>query len=222
MENQQVGKTELVNSFSKHAKLSNNYMLGLLLCSVVYVMNTTSTGKIEFPYIGGVEIEHFQLISMIIISCLMILFSSVHLMALRIREYYNLFYNEANDKDYFDLIVEPTIFRMAPISWMIKNRNVFFVNIGNSKDNWKKFELIVYYFLKVIVLLISYVFPATILIKNIILSRIIEFNYSSNLILHLFIICLIITSLISFCIVFVNELTFIFRMPGKIFTKKIK
>ena len=214
-----VAREDLVNSFSKHAKLTNTYMLGILLCCITYAINLTPSEKLVFPFIGEIKYYYFHLISMILISCLIILFSSSHLMGLRIKEYYNKFYNSNKDKDYIDLTVEPTIFRMAPISWMIKNTNSFYINLSDAHHGWKKFELLIYFILKIFVIIITYLFPTIVLIVCIHKSGIYDFCKFQNVILRYFLICLTIVSIMSFCIVWKNEIVAMFRMPGKLFEK---
>ncbi len=212
-----IGRSELVESFSKHAKLSNKYMFGILFVSVTIAMKLNPTDKIELPFVGEVTVELYYLISIALLSCLIILFSSSHLMALRIREYYNLFFDKENDKDYFDLVVEPTIFRMAPISWMIKNRSVFFINRDKENNDWKKIELVVYFVLKLFVFIIAYLFPLVILFIILYKSDVLNFCTDINLIIRLFLISLTVISIISFVIVWINEVSFILKMPRKIF-----
>jgi len=217
---EQIKRNELVDSFSKHAKLSNKYMLGILFVSVTIAMNLNPSDKINLPFVGEIKIEYYYLISIALLACLIILFSSSHLMALRIREYYNLFFNKNNDKDYIDLVVEPTIFRMAPISWMIKNRNVFFINVDIANNGWKKFELVIYFILKFFVFIIAYLFPVIILSMTLYKSKILNFSTETNLIMRLFLISLTFLSIVSFMIVCKNEVSFIFKMPRKIFKKQ--
>ena len=210
-----VKRTELVESFSKHAKLSNKYMLGILFISITIAMNINPSDMVKLPFIGEVLVEYYYLISMAFLSCLIILFSSSHLMALRIREYYNLFFTKTNDKDYIDLVIEPSIFRMAPISWMIKNKSVFFVNKSNVNNVWKKFELVIYFFLKLFVFIVAYLFPAIILILILFKSKILDFGTDTNVIIRLFLISLSFISIVSFGIVWKNEVIFTFKMPKK-------
>ena len=207
-----VKRKELVDSFSRHAKLSNKYMFGILFCCITFAMNISPTEAIKLPFVGDITIEYYYLILMILISCLIILFSSAHLMALRIREYYNAHFNKMNDKDYIDLTVEPTVFRMAPIAWMIKNKDIFFINITTANKKWKMFELVIYFVLKVLVFTVAYLFPTIMLIIILSKSGIFSFNNSINFILRLLLISLSVISIISFFIVWKNELIFTFRI----------
>ena len=215
MKNEKASRKELVDSFSRHAKLANKYMLGILLCSVTYVANNPIKDEIELPFVGKISGDYYHLILLILITCLIILFSSANLMALRIREYYNIHFNEPNDKDFIDLTVEPTIFRMAPIAWMIKNKSIFHFNILESNKTWKKVELGVYFILKFFVFVIVYVFPSIVLLKIIFNSKV-SFNSSYTY----FVICLIAISFISFGIVLKNEIKYILKMPGILFKKE--
>lgn len=217
MQHEKASRKELVDSFSRHAKLANRYMLGVLLCSITYVANSPITDKIELPFIGKISVEYYHLILLILITCLVILFSSTNLMALRIREYYNIHFNEPNDKDFIDLTVEPTILRMAPIAWMIKNKGIFHFNILESNKTWKKIELGVYFILKFFVFIIVYFFPSIVLI-NIVLNSELPFNKS----LTYFLISLIAISFISFGIVLKNEISYILKMPEILFKKEEK
>lgn len=211
--NDQVKREELVSSFSRHAKLSNKYMFGILFCCVVFSMNINPVDKVNMPFIGEIQAEHYYLVSMSLISCLIILFSSSHLMAMRIREYYNKYYEGANNKDYFDLIVEPTIFRVAPISWMIKNKNVFYINKNEGHQTWKKIEIITYLTLKGLIFIVVYLFPILILIITVFQSGIYDFCNSTNIILRIVLIILSILSIFSYIIVWKNSFIFTFRVP---------
>ena len=193
-------------------------MLGLLFCCVVVAMNINPTDKLKLPFIEEVSTEYYFLVALSLISCLIILFSSSHLMAMRIQTYYYKFYPEPDDKDYFDLAVEPSIFRMAPISWMIRNRKVFFRNIDDANKKWKRFELITYLILKVLVFLILYFFPLVILFKVVVQSDIFNFCNSTSAFIRFPLIVLIILSVISFSIVWKNsfEHTFI-KVPKQAF-----
>lgn len=217
---EKVKREELVVSFSKHSKLSNKYMAGLLFCCITFAMNISPTEKIKLPFVGDITIEYYYWISMALISCLIILFSSTHLMALRIREYYCMHFNKINDKDYIDLTVEPTIFRMAPIAWMIKNKNIFFTNIEAVHQNWKKFELIIYFLLKILVFIVAYLFPTVVLIIILWKSGIFDISSSINIIIRILLVSLSVISIISFCIVWKNEIIFTLRMPQKIFNNQ--
>jgi hypothetical protein len=213
MESEKISRNELVSSFSRHAKLTNLYMFGILLFAIIYAMNMNTTKDLDLPKIGVVNAEYFQIISMFIISSLLILFSSSHLMSLRIREYYNSNYFNSNDKDYFDLSVEPTIFRMAPIAWMIKNINVFFINRSDVDRKWRNIEILVYFILKFMVFLIAYIFPVIILLINVKNVGVLNFSLRMNFFLRIPLIGLFLTSSISFAIVLKNEIIFTFRMP---------
>ena len=118
------------------------------------------------------------------------------------------------------MTVEPTIFRVGPIAWMIKNKNVFFINIEDSEKKWKKFELIIYFLLKTFVFIVVYLFPTIVLALSLIKADIFNFANDINLILRLLLISLSIISVISFSIVFMNELIFTFRIPRKILKEK--
>jgi len=200
-----IERKDLVESFSRHAKLSNKYILGLLFCCVVVAMNIDPDKTVKLPFIGDVSSEYYFLVSLALMTSLIILFSSSHLMAIRIQTYFYKFYPGPNNKDYFDLSVVPSIFRMAPISWMIKNKDIFFINRNQGNFKWKKIELRVYLLLKVLVLGLLYVFPTVVLIVVIIQSRIFDFYESVDGFIRFPLILMTILSGISFSIVWKNS-----------------
>jgi hypothetical protein len=204
---------ELVESFSRHSKLTNKYMIAILVISLIVAMNINPDNNVPLEFFGELKIElkYYYIISLSIISCLILLFSSTQLMALRIRRYYNQLWPEEKDKDYIDLTCEPTIFRVGPVSRMIFNKDIFYFNKNGINKNQFKVQQIVYFVLKMLIYIVTYIFPISILIVLVWKSGIFNFYQSLEIstsfiefLIRSILIILSILSLFSFGLTFVN------------------
>jgi len=174
--------------------------------------------SINLPFINAVDVAYFYIVSLFLLSSLLILFSSSYLMSLRIRVYYKKYYNQANDKDYFVLTVKQTIFRVAPIAWMLKNRDIFHINRKKSSDLWRKYELAIYAMLKLLIFFVAYVFPIYVLFLIVLKSGIFNFSNDINMVFRMLLICLPTISLITVAIVCWNDI----HRLSKQFKKRIR
>lgn len=212
MSGNKISREKLVESFSKHAGLINKYMFWLLILCFTYNLSLENT-SIPFIIISDkqtVSPQSYHRIWTVLISCAITMFASTYLMALRIRIYYGNHYNEANDRDFFDLTVTPTIFRVAPIAWMSnKNKYVFFFNINATDSKAKKRGKRFYFFLKSLVFLIAYIYPFGVLCyamyKSVILTDITFIGFF----VYIFMLIVFTIAISSFMVVIMNESDFL-------------
>lgn len=170
MTEQQELISKLAEGYSIQAKTTNKFWLVLIVASIIALVGRIDDDKlIELPFtLGKVQIADFYIITLILISVIVIVFSASMTQTMRtrllIQEVIDQLpesekkFSGINIQDYFDSIISPTYMRVAPISQFIFGKKQF-LGKGKKSRLIKFISSTLYILLKLTTFVFLYIVP---------------------------------------------------------------
>ena len=168
--------TKLTEGYSTQSSTTNKFWVVLIIASTIGLVGRPDVDNlIELPFtLGKVYAADFYSISIILISVVIIAFSSAMIQTIRTRMLIQKAINDLSDaelfigkvhiQDYFDSISTPTYSKVAPIAQFILGKNQFFGEPKPSKGR-RRFAKLVYLVLKYSTFIFLYLIPIWALVK---------------------------------------------------------
>jgi len=213
---------KLAAGYSTQSKTANQFWLVLIIASIIALTGKAGVENlIELPFtLGKVDIYDFYSVSTILISVLVIAFTSAMIQTIRTRMLIqkeiesiaakDRFIGQIHIQDYLDSILTPTYNRVGPISQFLLGRNQF---LGQKRPNkfLRAVGVILYSVLKLSTFFFMYFVPVIAMFKCYGNLKSIAGGIASPII-SCFLIILIALSLISILILFVGDVRYLARV----------
>ncbi len=211
---------DLVEGHSKQSSTSNKFWLVLITISIIGITSEPDGSQlVELPFkLGKVNLFYFNFILIILISSLIIAFSSAMIQVIRTRLLIQKIIEKYSKKinfgihiqDLVDSLLLPTYNRVAPISKIILGDNQFLRKEKSDKNSNKTISDLLYKILKIFSYFIIYFIPVITIYKSW------SIIYSTRITIW-FIIPIIGTHLaiLSIIILFCEDIKYMFRALSK-------
>jgi hypothetical protein len=168
--------TKLAEGYSTQSKTTNTFWIVLIVASIIGLVGRQDNDNlIELPFtLGRVTATDFYAINIVLISVVIIAFSSAMVQTIRTRMLVQkaiddlsdneLFVGKVHMQDFFDSVTTPTYSKVAPIAQFLLGKNQFFGEPKPSKSR-RRFAKWVYLILKYSTFAFLYLIPSWALVK---------------------------------------------------------
>ncbi len=162
---------KLIDGCSSYVKIATNFWLVIAVFSIITVSPTkTEETKIEMPFdLGKFDVINFYPFTFVVLSLLIVCYGSTLSQAIRGRKLIQRTVDELKKqkenkdkidlRDIIDVLIYPTLNRVAPIAQILQGDNQFFTESHNVSKKNRVLIGIYYLFLKLVITLIMYLFP---------------------------------------------------------------
>lgn len=173
---------KLNDGFSVQTKIAWKFWIALAIVSALAIISSYGTGDVTIPFIGEVKRTDFFPFATILISILLIGYSSAQIQAIRTRRLLQKIIDNTKEEvilpgdvhlqDVFDGITSPAVNRVAPLAQILQGKHQFLPDSDNCPVILVFLSIAYYIILKLITYLVMYAFPALALARSILLGNI--------------------------------------------------
>jgi len=220
---------DLSSGYSNHNKFVNTHWFAIAIISILILMpGQESSTAINLPFnIGQVKNTDFYPFAAVLLGLLIISFGSIQIRSVRTKKLIEKVICEIKEKDgniygidlrdIFDSIIEPSIFRLAPIAQFIRGKYQFFHNSENCPKYLKILSTFYFFILKLISYLVIYFLPFYAMLKCYQLGDLLSTKYQLMNIPIVIIWAIDFLSLIVLLQLFISDFTFFIKSLKNIY-----
>ena len=164
---------DLAEAASNQIKIGNRMWIGLIVLSIFVILPRSAiegTNMVSLPFgFPDVDLTHFHFVSILLLSVFIIAFCQAHAQSIRslklahrvldgigVRRLANA---TIHPRDFFDMLVIPSLSRVAPLPQLARGKHQFFPESSECPKYLRLLTTLYYVILQIVSMLVYYCVP---------------------------------------------------------------